>query len=260
MFEPSTQILVQLDAATLGLIAVLAFMTAVFHSVVGVAGGLLLAIGLAPILGVQAVVPVVAVAIMISNSTRVWVFRRAIDWRIYRAVMVTALPGIVAGALLYSTLPVAAIAVVLGCFLVLVVPLRRLLARLEVRVGPRGLAAAGCGFGFVSGTVIGAGLLLVPFLLGAGLAGEGLIAVIATIGFTLNLTKTLVFGSTALLDLELLITGVLIGVCTIPGAYLGRWVITHTPIRVHTLILEVMIVAGGLFFLWRAAREAGWWG
>ena len=41
---------------------------------------------------------------------------------------------------------------------------------------------------------------------------------------------------------------------------MGRWVVTHTPIRVHTLILEVLIFVGGLFFLWQAAREAGWWG
>ncbi len=256
--DTSAQVLLQFDAVTLGLIVAAAFATAVFHSVAGFAGGLLLAVCLAPILGVKVVVPVVAVAVMVSNVTRVWVFRHAIDWRVYRAIMITALPGIVIGAVIYSALPVAAIAAILGTFLILTVPLRRALAALDIHVGLRGLSAAGCGFGLISGTTIGAGLILVPFLLGAGLAGERLIAIIAVVGFTLNLTKTIVFGSTALLDLELLFTGLLIGLCTIPGAFAGRWIVRRTPIRVHTLILEGLIFIGGLYFLGSAAHEAGW--
>ncbi len=88
--DSSSQILSQYDTVTLGLIVAAAFGTAVFHSVAGFAGGLLLSICLAPILGIKAVVPVVAVAVMISHSTRVYVFRHAIDWPAYRAIMVTA--------------------------------------------------------------------------------------------------------------------------------------------------------------------------
>lgn len=243
-----------LDPITLGIIMAAAFMTAVFHSVAGIAGGLLLSICLAPILGIKAVVPVVAVTMIVSNTTRIWVFRRAITGRVYGAIMVTALPGIVIGAMLYSALSVAAVAVILGVFLIITVPLRHLLEKLDIRVGLRTLAAAGCGFGFVSGMTIGAGMLLVPFLLGAGLAGERVIAIIAAVGFTMNLTKTIVFGGTELLTIELLGAGILIGLCTIPGAYAGRWIVAHTPIRIHTAFLEALIVLGGVYFLWIAAR------
>lgn len=239
------------------LIAAIAFGTAVFHSVGGFAGGLLLAICLAPILGVKETVPVTATAMIVSNTARIWVFRRAVDWRAFLCIFSAAVPGIVAGAVIYIRLPVHFVALLLGAFLVATVPLRRRLAKRAFRVGPRGLLIAGLPYGVISGTTFGAGMMLAPFLLGAGLLGEHLVATVAALGFGLNVTKSLVFGLSPLLTGSLAAQGVLIGLCTIPGAYAGRWIVRNTPIRVHTAFLEVLILCGAAYFLWRAASGFG---
>ena len=251
--------LAELEPATLLLIVLVAYGTAVFHSVGGFAGGLLLMICLAPILGVKESVPVTAAAMILSNVTRVWVFRRAIDWRVVTAIFSTALPGIVIGAVFYVKLPVHLAALVLGLFLIVTVPLRRVLHKRNFKVGINGLRVAGVPYGLVSGTTIGAGMMLAPFLLGAGLFGEQLIAVVATLGLGLNLTKTAVFGLSPLLTGTLAAKGVLIGLCTIPGAYTGRWIVTNTPIRIHTRLMEAFVLCGAVYFLWKAAAGFGWW-
>ena len=64
-----------LTGFTLILVALAAFGSALFHSVSGFAGALLLSTALAPILGIKAVVPVVTVAMVISNINRIWLFR-----------------------------------------------------------------------------------------------------------------------------------------------------------------------------------------
>ena len=181
MWQSILEILAEQQLWTLGLVILAAFSTAIFHAVSGFAGGLLLSVFLAPILGVKAVIPVVSVALIISNFSRAWLFRQAIDWRVYRAVMITALPGIIIGAYIYVYLPVAVIAIMLGVFLILSIPLRRYLKQSDFKVGLRSLTMVGGGFGLMAGTVIGAGLLLGPFLLGAGIVGEGLVGMIATI-------------------------------------------------------------------------------
>ncbi|MDH3714658.1 MAG: sulfite exporter TauE/SafE family protein [Gammaproteobacteria bacterium] len=242
-----------LDSLTLGtlvLIACIAYGTALFHSVGGFAGGLLLMICLAPILGVKATIPVAAVAMVISNVTRVWVFRHAIDWQVFAAVFSVALPGIVLGAVLYIELPTHWVALLLSLFLLVTVPLRRYVNKHNYRVGLNGLRVAALPYGIISGTTMGAGLMLAPFLLGAGLAGVRLIAVVAALGFGLNLTKTVVFGFSPLLTTDLAFTGLLIGLCTIPGAYTGRWVVSNTPIRIHTVVVEGFILSGAAYFLW----------
>ena len=165
--------------------------------------------------------------------------------------MSTALPGIVIGAVIYVYLPVAAVAVILGVFLILSVPLRRLLAGRNFKVGLRGLALAGSGYGLASGTVIGAGLLLGPFLLGAGVVGESLVGVVAAFGLTVNLTKTAVFGVGELLNPQFALAGVLIGLFTVPGAYTGRWLVQRASLSRHTVLVETLLVAGGGYFLYQ---------
>ncbi len=240
------------------LIAGIAFGTAVFHSVGGFAGGLLLAICLAPILGVKETVPVTAAAMIVSNSARVWVFRRSVNWRAFLCLFAAAAPGLVVGAIVYVTLPVYYVALLLGGFLIATVPLRRYLEARNFRMGLRGLAMAGLPFGLISGTTFGAGIMLAPFLLGAGLLGETLVATVAALGFSVNVVKVLVFGYSPLLTQTLAIQGLLIGLCAVPGAYAGRWILRNTAVRVHTLFLEALILCGAGYFLWKAATGFGW--
>ncbi len=251
--------LIELEPATIALMVLIAYATAVFHSVGGFAGGLLLTICLAPIIGVKESVPVSAVAMIVSNVARVWVFRKAVNWRAFAAVFSTALPGIVIGAIVYVKLPVHFVAAILGVFLIATVPLRRYFSRRGFKVGLSGLRAVGLPYGLIAGTTMGAGMMLAPFLLGVGLFGEQLIAVVAALGLGLNVTKTVVFGLSPLLTQSLALSGLLIGLCTIPGAYTGRWIVTHTPIRIHTVFMEAFVLCGAGYFLWKAGQGLGAW-
>ncbi|MEQ8355786.1 MAG: sulfite exporter TauE/SafE family protein [Kiloniellaceae bacterium] len=246
-----------MDFITVLLVVAAAFGTAVFHSVGGFAGGLLLAIFLAPILGVKETVPVTATAMIISNSTRVWVFRHSVNWRAFGAVFGVAAPFIIFSAMVYVSLPEMAVALMLGTFLVISVPLRRYMDKRNFRVGVKGLALSAVPYGLISGSTFGAGMMLAPFLLGFGLAGEYLVGTVAAIGFGLNLTKSVVFGFSPLLGLALLAKGVLIGLCTIPGAYVGRWIVRSTSLRVHSLFMEALILCGAAYFLWKFAEGFG---
>lgn len=253
---PSMQFLMDLintySVATWILIAAAAFGTAAFHAVAGLGGVLLLSALLTPLMGVKLVIPVLSVAAILGNGTRLVLFRNAVQWWAVRAVMLTALPAIIVGAFLYTRLPSRSIAFVMGVFLILSVPARRWLKSREFVVGKAGLSGVGLVFGLFGGTVIGAGLILGPFLLGANILSEALIGTVAGIGLILNITKSTVFGSTTLITLEHFIIGLGIGLCMIPGAWTGRWIVRNTPIRLHTVFVECLIVAGGLFFLYQA--------
>lgn len=249
--QTSVTLLGQLDWLTLVLVATSAFATALFHSVAGFAGALLLSVCLAPLIGVKEVVPVVALAMIISNTNRTLLFRRQINWPAYRAIMITALPGIILGAVVYLYLSVKAVALVLGCFLLITIPLRRFLKKRNYNVGLRGLSAAGIVYGLISGTVFGGGMVLGPFFLGAGIVGQGLVGLVAALGLTLNLTKTIVFGAGELLDSRLISLGLVVGICTIPGGLLGKLIVKNSKVHVHTIVVETLMFVGGCYFLYQ---------
>jgi uncharacterized membrane protein YfcA len=247
-----TLLLAEIGAAHLALLAAVAFVAATVSGMSGVGGGLLLAIFIAPIVGVKAVVPTVGIAALIAHVVRVWVYRERIVWRPALVMLVGAIPATIASAWLYVALPDDVIAVILGIFLLASIPLRRLMARRELRFGPRLLGLIGATYGFLSGTTIGGGILVIPALLGAGLAGMALLASDAVIGLSVITTKTVVFGGFDVLTPRLLLIGCLLGSCMIPGTYLARWLVLRTPLHVHLAVMEIVVVLGACSFLWRA--------
>ena len=207
----------------------------------------MLAVMLAPLLGVKETVPVVATALIISNVARIWAFRRSVAIKEYLAVFLTGLPFIVLSAYIYVSLPVGVVGVVLGLFLLVSIPLNRTLKKKRGESRAQRSGSRWDPYGIVSGSTFGAAVMLAPFLIGAGLAGETMIGTIAMLGFSLNVTKTIVFGMSPLLTNDLMVTGILVGLCTMPGAYVGRWLVRNTSVRVHSQFMEVFIACGGLF-------------
>ena len=226
-----------------------ALATAVLHSVGGFAGALMLAIAVAPVLGVKATVPIVSVAMIVSHASRAWMFRKAVDWGAFRILFFCSFPFIIIGVLTYVELSERAVAMFLGCFLLVTLVLRRVLAGFEITVPRAVVGAVAVPYGFLSGMTFGVGMILAPFMLGAGIVGETLLATVAVMGVTLNVTKTVAFGLSPLLTTELALIGLAIGLCTIPGHALGRWIVRRTSIRVHTLVLELFVALGAIYML-----------
>jgi uncharacterized membrane protein YfcA len=245
-------LLSELGAAQVALLAAVAFVAATVSGMSGVGGGLLLAIFIAPVVRVKAVVPTVGIATLIAHVARVWVYRQHIVWRPALVMLLGALPATIASARLYVALPADVIAVILGVFLLSSVPLRRLMAKHDLRFSHRFLGVIGATYGFLAGTTIGGGILVIPALLGAGLAGMALLATDAVIGLSTLIVKAAVFGGFEVLTPRLLLIGCLLGACMIPGTYFARWLILRTPLHVHIIAMEIIVALGACSFLWRA--------
>ncbi len=244
--------LADLGAAQFLLIGAVAFAASILGGLAGYGTGLVLPIFLAPAVGVANVVPVMAVAMILNNGSRVAAFWRDIQWPHVRRVLAFGLPACVAGAYGYTLLEARAVALLLGGFFIASVPLRRWLAHAGWQLGPRGVTVAGAGFGFVNGAMTGAGLLLISTLMAAGVQGAALIATDAIVSVIMGLAKVALFGGFARLDLQLGAAGLLIGLCTAPGAFVARWLLARIPLKVHTVMMEFVVLAGGAGFLWRA--------
>jgi uncharacterized protein len=239
------------DVSTLDFVVVglAAFVAGTCSGMTGFGGGLLLPPILAPILGVQHVVPVLSFGMLMTNAHRLWLYRQHANLKLIGAVLITTVPAVALGTTIYLELPPDVIAIVLGSFLLLSIPVGRYFAKRKLALGPAGLSIAGGFFGVISGTTPGSGMLMVPVLLGAGLVGEAFLATDASISIAVNLTKAVIFNRLGGLPLELLAVGLLIGLCTVPGNYAARWILRRTSVRLHTRLLEIIVLIGGLSLL-----------
>lgn len=238
---------------TLVLVALVSYASSVVGGLAGTGVGLLMMPLLVPVVGIRAVVPVISVAMLLGSSSRLWVFRHDVQWRISRNVMLGSVPGVVLGASIYGLLPADVLYAVLGGFLVLSVPARRLFARRNrvLRAGGGGTAVMGFGYGIISGIASGGGPILVAMLLGMGLKGAAVIGTKAGVSIVMHSVKAVTFGIYGLLDVELVLAAILIGAFTLPGAYTAKWLVDRMHLQLHTAIIEVAVFIGGLSLLWR---------
>lgn len=240
------------SAGELAAAALAAFLGSVLGGLSGQGVGLLLPVFLAPIVGIANVVPVMSIAALMTNLSRLAVFWREIRRAEALRVLIGAIPGALAGAIVFTWMDARLASIALGGFLVLSVPLRLLLARARYRLSGGGLSFAGGGYGVLAGGMTGTGLMLLSVLMAAGVQGGALIATDATVSTVINILKMAVFGGAGLFNPGLLLSGVLIGLCTTPGAFVARWLLRRIALRIHTLFMDALVLGGGITLLWRA--------
>ena len=116
------------------LIAVIAVLAGVVGGIAGFGSSVLLLPLLTYTLGAKSAVPVMAVASLIGNISRVAVWWREVDWRAVAAYSATAVPSAAVGARTLVALDAKIVELALGAFLIGVVPFRRATAAHGIRV------------------------------------------------------------------------------------------------------------------------------
>ncbi len=240
------------NPSQLALACGVAFLASILGGLSGFGTGLVLPVFLVPLVGVGNIIPVMAVAMLFNNGGRVIAFWRDVDWIQVRRMLALGLPACAAGAYGYTLLSAHWVAILLGTFLLASVPLRRILGSSRLHLSRGTALAAGATFGFINGGMTGAGVILISILMSVGVAGAALIATDAVISVAMGLLKVALFGSLAALTPDLALIGLLVGICTAPGAFVARWLLRRIPAGIHAWIMELVVIAGAIALLWRA--------
>ncbi|MGH1478739.1 MAG: sulfite exporter TauE/SafE family protein [Geminicoccales bacterium] len=246
--------IVGLAPSTMALGVLVCFVAAVLGSVSGMGAGMIVTLFITPIIGAKAVIPVISVLMLINNASRVWFYRDGLKLERVGLIAGVAVPMSALGALVYVRLEGAMVQLLLGLMLIASIPLRRLIDKQKVTpTRPQIVAVSGV-FGFLSSVIVGAGMLVIPLLMGLGLAGPALLATDGAIAVLVNLAKVIFFGTLDALSLQLFLLAVVMGLCTVPGTWAGAWLVRRTSIKLHTAFIEALIIIGGASLIWGAVR------
>jgi uncharacterized membrane protein YfcA len=238
--------------AQLLMVAIVALFAALIGGVAGYGTGALMPLVLVPIVGAEPVVPIIAISSLLTNSGRALAFRKVFDRRRAGIVLVAALPTCMLGAYGYTRLDNRGALLVIGAMLIASVPLRRFLKRRDVKIGDGGLGVCAAGYGLVVGGTAGAGIILLSLLMASGLEGAAVIATDAVISIALSVVKAGVFGIAGVVGAQVVALALLIGIVALPSAFLAKTLVDHMPIRVHTALLDAVVLSGGAVLIYGA--------
>jgi uncharacterized membrane protein YfcA len=237
------------------LVAVTAFSTGIIGGIAGYGTGLLMPLVLVPIVGAEAVVPIIAVSALFTNASRLVAFWKQLDGRKAVIVGIAALPTTYLTAWGYTRLTGPGAAIFIGSVLITLVVIRRMLKAMQLRLASdRALALAGVGYGAAAGGTAGAGVILLSILMWAGLEGPAVIATDAAVSLLVGVVKAGTFLTFGALPLTSWIMALLIGASGAPGAFIAKRIAERLTLRQHIAILDTVVVIGGLVLIWQGLR------
>jgi uncharacterized protein len=237
------------EALRLSLLAVVAFIAAMLAAVTGFGGAAVLLPMLVFVFGVREAIPILTVAQLIGNGSRVWFNRRELDWRVVAWFALGGAPMALLGGVLFAHAPLAALTRVLGAFLILIVVIRHLPKRKAFRTPLKSFALIGAGASFLSALLGSVGPLMAPFFLAYGLVKGAYIGTEALSTVVMHVTKLIAYRESAVLPLHAVVSGLALGPIMVAGSFAGKRVVDLLPERVFVSLIDVTLLAAGVMFL-----------
>jgi uncharacterized membrane protein YfcA len=202
--------------------------------------------------GPQEAVPIMAIAALLANLSRVLVWWREVDWRANAFYCTTAVPMAALGARTLLVLDPRIVEGFLGGLFLLMIPARRWLVARGMRVKAWHLPIVGAGIGFLSGMVASTGPINTPFFLAYGLVKGAYLATEAVGSMAIGITKAIVFQRFDALPLETVGRGLLIGASLMIGSRLAKGFVLRLDAGQFRLLMDLLLAGAGLVLLWGA--------
>lgn len=190
-------------------------------------------------------VPIMAIAAIMANLSRIVVWWRDVDWRTCGAYAASAMPFAGLGAYTLLKLPTQIIEAALGVFFIAMIGLRRWMAAHDLKLSRTHLALLGVPIGYLTGIVVSTGPITAPIFLAAGLVKGAFLSTEAAASLAVYLVKAAVFRNFGALPAETIMKGLLTGSTLMAGAFIAkRFVLKMEPGRFRLLMDGLMLLSG----------------
>jgi uncharacterized protein len=204
--------------------------------------------------GPKHAVPIMAIAAVMANFSRIVVWWREVDWRACAAYSVTGVPAAALGAGTLVALPPHVIEVAIGIFFILMIPVRRWMAARRIRLNLWHMAAIGLVIGYVTGIVVSTGPITAPIFLAYGLVKGAFVGTEAAASLAIYLSKATTFRALGMLPVDILVKGLITGSSLMIGAFLAKRFVLKMAPEQFRLLMDGLMLASGAVLIWSASR------
>ena len=236
------------------LVLLLGLVAGTVGGIVGFGTSIMLMPALVLVFGPREAVPIMAIAAMMANASRVAAWWRELDWRVTAAYSITGIPAAALGAKTLLTLPPGVVEGMLGFFFIMMIPIRRWMARQHWALKLQHMAAVGAVIGFITGIVVSTGPINAPFFLAYGLVKGAYLGTEALGSLAVYVAKIITFRSLGALSVETITKGLIIGSSLVAGAFVAKRLVLKLDGERFKLLMDGLLLMAGLTMLWAALR------
>ncbi|WP_425605633.1 sulfite exporter TauE/SafE family protein [Psychrobacter raelei] len=224
----------------------------IISTVSGGGGAMLLIPVTSSMIGTAIAPPVINLATLISNASRLYLFWSAIDWSLTKYYVPSAIIGAWLAALVFSRLDANWIQLLVGVFLVSTIfqykfgKVSKTFDMPKVGFIPLGFIVA-----FMSTLVGGLGPILNPFYMNAGLEKENLIATKTANSFFVGIVQIGSYSFFGVITTKLWVYGLVLGLGAVIGNIIGKRFLAGMSISQFRIMLLILMVISGIVMIIR---------
>jgi len=204
--------------------------------------------------GPKQAVPIMAIAAILANVSRVWAWWRELDWRAFMAYSITGVPTAALGASTLLILPSTWVNMGLGLFFLTIIPIRHFLASKSIHLALWQLSLAGGIIGFLTGIVLSTGPLSVPAFAGYGLVKGAFLATEAASSLVIYISKVATFGGLGALSVAIVIQGIIVGSSLMIGTWVSKQIVRKMNVVAFRYMLDILLLVSGISMIWASFR------
>jgi uncharacterized protein len=199
--------------------------------------------------GVRDAIPILTVAQLIGNASRVWFNRHELELPLVGWFAIGGVPAAFIGGLLFASAPLSFLIRLLGLFLIITVVYRHVGKASTLRLPLRGFAVLGAVLSFLSALLGSIGPIMIPFFLAYGLVKGSLIGTEAFATVVMHVTKLLAYRRVSILTFDSMVIGLALGSIMILGSFVGKKILDWLPERLFIMLVETTLIVAGIGFL-----------
>jgi uncharacterized membrane protein YfcA len=184
------------------LLIVVAVAAGALTTVSGFGGGLLLLLVMSVLVGAKAALAATAVALLVANIHRIWLYRGAVGRRVTVPLLLGLVPGSFAGAIAAAWIPEPVVQAAM--IAIVAMSVTRAWLGWDWTLPAGALAGSGLVIGALAGSAGGAGFLIGPIVLAAGLSGRAYLGTVAVSAVAMHVARIAGYGAGGLLTSEIL--------------------------------------------------------
>jgi uncharacterized membrane protein YfcA len=228
------------------LVLFIGVISGVVSGVIGTGASIMLLPALVLCFGPKQAVPIMAVAAIVGNISRVILWRKDIHWKAFFAYSVTGVPAAAFGAQTLWSLKATWIDIVLGTFFLLMIPYRHWAKSRNFTLSVWQLSVAGILVGYLTGIVLSTGPLTIPIFSAYGLLKGPLLSTEAAASFVIYLSKTITFQAIGGLPLSVVLKGLVIGLSLAAGVSIGKFITLKISMTTFQKLLDFLMLLSGI--------------
>lgn len=216
------------------LLVLLAVFAGALTTISGFGGGILLVVAVTAVAGAKPALAATAIALLVANVHRIWLYRGSLERRVTAPLLAGLIPGALAGALAAAWIP--ALLVQLVMLGVVALSIARAWLGWTWRPGARTLTASGWVVGALAGAAGGAGFLIGPVVLAAGLVGTAYLGTIAVSAVAMHVARIVGYGAGGLVTTDVLAMAAALVPALLVGNLIGNRLRDFIPERTQRAI------------------------